>query len=374
MSSNFQLESHHQVDFIIVGQGLAGTLLSYFLLLENKRVAVFDYPHEGRTSKIAAGVVNPVTGRRIAKSWRFEELAVFAKQTYLRFEEMLGVSLWHDRPIARALHNNFEVNEWMRRSAFPEFEKYLYDEPDMAEFQGKIHAPHAWGELRGGAQVSLPILVEKWQERLMVQGVFYEEDFDYQKVVLNDDTVSYNGLLAQKMIFCEGAKAIHNPYFKHLPFMPTKGELMLIRLDGLKFERILKHNIFLIPLGDGLYWAGATSRYEFDGPHPSEFGREWLLDELNKTLDVPFEVVSHLAGIRPTVTDVRPLLGLHPNHPQLGIFNGLGTKGALMGPFFAKQMADFLLGKTTLEDEVDINRFEKENPQGHSFSKKPKLG
>ncbi len=374
MSINFQLENHPQLDFIIVGQGLAGTLLSHFLLLENQRVAVIDYPHEGRTSKIAAGVVNPVTGRRIAKSWRYEELAVFAKQTYQSLEAMLGIPLWHDRTIARALHNNFEVNEWMRRSAFPEFEKYLHDEPDMAEFQGKIHAPHAWGELRGSAQVAMPILVEKWQERLKAQGAFHEEDFDYQQVVFNDNAVFYKGLLAQKIVFCEGAKAVENPYFKHLPFLPTKGELMLIRLDGLQFERILKHNIFLVPLGDCLYWAGATSRYEFDGPQPSEFGREWLLDELDKTLAVPYKVVSHLAGIRPTVSDVRPFLGLHSKHPQLGIFNGLGTKGALMGPFFAKQMADFLLGKTPLEDEVDIKRFEKDNQQGHSFSKRHQEG
>lgn len=368
MPSNQPLGNHRTVDFIIVGQGLAGTLLSYFLLLENQRVVVIDYPHEGRTSNIAAGLVNPVTGRRLAKSWRFEELANFAKQTYQGLGEILDESLWHDRNIVRALHNNFEVNEWLRRSSFSEFQDFLFDEPDMTDFEGRIKSPHAWGELRGCAQVALPVLIEKWQERLNNQGVFYDENIDYQHVVLNTESVVYKGLEAKKIVFCEGAKAVDNPFFKHLPFLPTKGELMLVRIDGLETSQILKHNIFLIPLGDGIYWAGATSRFEYEGPHPTEFGREYLLAELEKTLDVPFEVVSHVAGIRPTVSDIRPLLGLHPEHQSLAIFNGLGTKGALMGPFFAKQMADFLLGKTSIEEEVNINRFEKGVKTGHSFS------
>lgn len=348
---------------------MAGTLLSHFLLLENQRVAVVDFPHVGRTSNIAAGLINPVTGRRIAKSWRFEELQPFARRTYEALEQILGVPLWNDRPIARALHNNFEVNEWLRRSSFPEFREYLFDEPEMPELQGKIHAPHAWGEIRGGAQVSLPILIEKWQQFLMEREVYFLDDVDYQLIETNTEGVRYKNLLARNMVFCEGAKAVSNPFFQHLPFIPTKGELFLIHIPGLAFERILKHNIFVIPLGNGFYWAGSTSRHEFDGPLPTEYGRNFLLAELEKTLAVPFEVLHHLAGIRPTVADIRPYLGRHPSYHQLSIFNGLGTKGALMGPFFAKQMADYLLGKGQLDEEVDIGRVGKVGSGGHDFKK-----
>ena len=61
--------------------------------------------------------------------------------------------------------------------------------------------------------------------------------------------------------------------------------------------------------------------------------------------------------IRPTVADKRPLLGLHPTLPQLAIFNGLGTKGASLGPYFAEQMTNFLLDKQDLEHEANISRF-----------------
>ena len=143
----------------------------------------------------------------------------------------------------------------------------------------------------------------------------------------------------------------------------------LIKIPGCHFGRILKHNIFLVPMGGDLFWAGSTSRLEFDDPNPSEYGRQWLISELQKTLAVPFEIVEHLAGIRPTVADVRPFLGFHKEHAALAIFNGLGTKGALLGPYFAKQMADFLLVNTRLDAAVDINRIEQTGRKGHFFSK-----
>ncbi len=363
------MEKKQQVDFIIVGQGLAGTLLSYFLLLENQRVVVLDYSHEGRTSNIAAGLVNPITGRRLAKSWRFEELAAFAKQTYQSLEGQLGVQLWHDRRIVRALHNTFEENEWMRRSGYPEFQAFMSDGPEMTEFEGKIHEPFGWGELRNCAQVAMTVLVERWRGHLLREGHFFMENIDYQRIEFVENQVHYGGWAARKLIFCEGAKALENPFFNHLPFLATKGELLLVKIPGCQFGRILKQHIFLVPQGGEVYWVGSTSRYEFEGPSPSEASYNWLISELDKTLTVPYQVIKHLAGIRPTVADIRPFLGLNEAHPELGIFNGLGTKGALLGPFFAKQMADFLLGKGELEPDVDIKRFMGLMKSGHFFTK-----
>ncbi|MEL7021711.1 MAG: hypothetical protein AAGK47_08885, partial [Bacteroidota bacterium] len=60
---------------------------------------------------------------------------------------------------------------------------------------------------------------------------------------------------------------------------------------------------------------------------------------------------------RPTVKDRRPFLGKHPDFSRLAIFNGLGTKGASLGPYFAQQMTNHLLQQTALEPDVDITRF-----------------
>ena len=74
-------------------------------------------------------------------------------------------------------------------------------------------------------------------------------------------------------------------------------------------------------------------------------------------LKVPFEITNQQAGIRPTVNDRRPLIGLHPEHPQLAVFNGMGTKGVMLAPFFADQFANFLESATPIDKEVDIARF-----------------
>ena len=74
-------------------------------------------------------------------------------------------------------------------------------------------------------------------------------------------------------------------------------------------------------------------------------------------LKVPYEIRDHKAAVRPTVKDRRPLLGVHPEFPNIFIFNGLGTKGASQGPYFANHMADFLTENTPLDPEVDIRRF-----------------
>jgi glycine/D-amino acid oxidase-like deaminating enzyme len=363
------LNPTENTDFIIVGQGLAGTLLAYFLLLENQQVIIIDAPISVSSSSVAAGVINPVTGRRIAKSWRFEEFYPFAKKTYLELEEILGISLWKERNVLRALPTVFDENEWLRRSAFPEYEPYIQEPCDLETFAGKIRPVRSWGELKQCAQVAMPALISAFREKLRTEGVLREEIFDYQQVNTNDSFVLYKGIQARKLIFCEGARAVHNPFFQYLPFVVTKGELLLVQIPGAGFEKMLKHHVFIVPVAAGMfpsffsppekdcYWVGSTSRFEFEDELPSAEQGAWLEEQLNNVLQIPFKVVAHLSAIRPTVYDIRPFLGAHSSYSNLLIFNGLGTKGASMAPFFAKQMCDYLQGKGALDGEVDIRRF-----------------
>lgn len=354
-------KKHERIDYIVVGQGLAGTLLSYFLLLENKKFRVIDLPQRGTSSSVAAGIINPVTGRRIAKSWRFEELYPFAKKTYRQMEDLLGFRIWFDRNILRALPTVFDENEWLRRSAFPDYAAYFEEPSDLEDYKDKVKPVRAWGELRLAAQVTMPELVSAFRSLLARKNLLIEKKFVYENISHEQGRVEYGDLSADGVIFCEGAGAMHNPYFNWLPFAATKGELLIVKIPGCRFKKLLKHHLFIVPLpyngSDEVYWVGSTSRFEFEDDLPSEEQRQILEQQLSETLDMPFEVLEHKAGIRPTVFDIRPFLGAHPGFPWLYIFNGMGTKGASLAPFFAKQMVDFLLGKVVLDAEVDIRRF-----------------
>ena len=182
------------------------------------------------------------------------------------------------------------------------------------------------------------------------------EHFDYEQLTLQENHIQYKSHTAKQVIFCEGHQARFNPWFQYLPFEVAKGEMLIIKIPDSNFQKTLKHKIFLVPLGDDLYWLGSTYDWDNLDELPTAVKKENLIERLQKSIDVEFEVIDHLAAIRPTVKDRRPFLGRHPQYQQLCIFNGMGTKGASLTPYWANEMTSFLLDQKSLSDEVNIQR------------------
>ena len=346
-----------KIDFLIIGQGLAGTLLSHFLEQAGKRVHVIDHFDERTATQAAAGIINPITGRRYVKSWRVDELIPFARATYRELESQLGISIYHERNILRALFNSREENDWLARTAEPGYGRYMLDAAELEGYAACTVPAYSYGEVQHSAQVEVGKLADAYRAYLQGQNAITAEAFDHEKLELSGNEVRYGGLEAQTLVFCEGHQAKGNPFFSYLPFGGAKGEVLIIRIPEAQFEKILKHRVFIVPMQDGLYWAGSTYGRKYADGRPTVEGREYLEGRLRDILKLPFEVVEHRAAIRPTVKDRRPFLGRHPEYPQLALFNGLGAKGASLGPFWAKHMADFLIKNVTLEEAVDIGRF-----------------
>ena len=351
----FSLSKPH--DYLLIGQGQAGTLLAHFLEQAGKTAHVVDQYNPRSATQVAAGIINPITGRRYVKSWRVDELIPFAKKTYRDLESRLGIPIYHERPILRALFNSREENDWLARTAEPGYGQYMLDAAGLEEYAEKTVPAYSYGEVRHSAQVDIGRLADAYRAYLREKGAITEEVFDYGKLEVAAQGVRYKGLEAQTAVFCEGQHARQNPFFNYLPFGGAKGEVLIVRIPGARFEKILKHRVFIVPLQDGLYWVGSTYGWKFDNDGPTPEARAFLGERLEDILKTPFEVVEHRAAIRPTVKDRRPFLGRHPEFPSLALFNGLGTKGASLGPFWAKHMADFLVKNSTLEEAVDIGRF-----------------
>lgn len=346
-------------EFLIVGQGLAGTLIAHFLIEAGRKVHLIDDNYPRAATKVAAGIINPVTGRRYVKSWRIDALIPKARQTYRELEHKLQIKCFHPRPVLRALFNNREVNDWQARAFDPAYRAYIVpkDEVDIGQYTSYTHPAFDYGELREGAQVEIGTLVSRYREWFIKKDCLTEEAFDFNQLDIGDNRISYKQISAKKIIFCEGAKSRHNPYFSYLPYEGNKGEALITSIPEANFQKILKHRIFVVPLADGRYWIGSTSNNHHQDDLPSERGRQYLTEKLKDLLTTPFELEEHRAAIRPTIKDRRPLLGMHPIHPQLIIFNGLGTKGASLGPYWAQHLADVLLRGLPIDPEVNINRF-----------------
>ncbi len=334
---------------LIVGQGIAGTLLAWSLRRRGCSVYIADGNLAGGSSNVAAGIINPVTGKRFVKSWRFDEFFPVAKAVYQQIELEFGISIWEERPTLRLLGTPEEANDWAIRCAQPDYANHLSETENAGAWGAFLKPDFRFGIIQKSARVKFPLLLSAFREKAQYEGVFIEKSIDYQEI---------ESLLQQydHIVFCEGWRAQTNPFFPESQFRVSKGEALIIRftrqIDSLTDSQtintmpteMIKKTMLLVPMGDDTFWVGSTYRWHFDDTLPGAEGREYILSYLHEMFDAPFEVVDQVSGIRPTMIDRRPVVGQSKLNPKVFIFNGLGTKGALLAPFFAEQLAEEISG------------------------------
>lgn len=339
--------------FLLIGQGIAGTMLADALQKRGARVVVADGNLPGHSSMPAAGIINPVTGKRFVKSWRFDSFYPAAQQAYMRLGQELGIDIWSGQSILRLLTRPEEVNDWSARCALPDYATHLSETDDAGAWQAFIKPALRYGIIERAARVDFPALIGAFRQKLRLEGAFVEENIAPDAVESLAGT--YDGI-----VFCEGYRGQENPFFPGLPWQLAKGEALLLRFrdhDGSHISRMLKKTMTLVPLGGGLFWAGGSYQWHYPDLLPSAGERAFILHHLNEMIAAPFDIVDHVAGVRPTVKDRRPFIGRSSIHPGVFMFNGLGTKGALLAPFWAGHFADCLLKGEELDEEVSIRRF-----------------
>lgn len=344
------------VDFIIVGQGLAGTLLGYELISAGKSVVFIDSPDYGKASEVAAGLVNPVVFKRMTKSWRVDELYPQMLETYAGLEQMLGGKIFLPVRI-RKIFAAGEQTLWERRYFENDLENYITLRPDHAEHP-LLEMPYGSGWVEKGGRTDLRKLLALFKSWLSKKGVLIIGTFDYKALEIQPGGICYKGIQAGKIIFCEGHRGSRNPFFSDVIYKPVKGEILDLHLEGYRSADILNKNFFLMPSGENAYRLGATHDHEHLDELPTEAGRQELCDKLSLVIKAGFSVIGHQAGIRPVAHDRRPVIGLHPRYRQIGIMNGLGAKGCLTGPFTARAFASLLLGeRPAVPGEIGVTRY-----------------
>lgn len=346
------------VDYIIVGAGLAGISFAQVALQHQKKIVVFENDSQN-SSKIAGGLYNPVILKRFSEVWcakeQLQEMHTFYEGLYQQFQIQLDTPM----PIYRKFFSVEEQNNWFVAADKATLAPYLSTTLQYPSFEG-IEAPHGYGEVLQSGYVDTAALLKLYRQYLFAEGFLQSNTFSYDDILFTTEGISYQGIQARHIIFAEGFGLHQNPFFNYLPLDGTKGELFIIKAPNLSIDCIVNTSIFLLPLGDHLFKVGATYNWKDKTDLPTAEGRLELIQRIQELIQCDFEIVEHLAGIRPTVRDRRPLVGTHSSHPQLHILNGLGTRGVMMGPALAKSLFLHIEEQVPLSKEMHWSRFLKQ--------------
>ena len=349
-------------DVLIIGHGLAGATLASALEQLGKKALIVEQPLPGAASQVASGMWNPLTFRLLLKSWRVDELLPVALDFYAAESVRLGVPMLQNLEILRIFPDEAADVRWQERLQETPFEAYLSSKTP-ANLPKNIDIKQKQGLVKQAGWLNLPVYLQNDKALRLANGSLLEQPFALSEVHFSDHELRWNNISAQQLVLCRGQFERHDTWFNWLPLKPAQGDILTLHIPDIKLQHIYNAGFFILPLGNDQYRLGATYEWEQLAAGPTAAGKAELLAKFEAVYKGPYEVIDHQGGIRPTVADRRPLLGFHPAQARLAIFNGLGTKGVMIAPYFAQQMAKRLCGIGAIEDEVNIKRFKKRYEQ-----------
>jgi glycine oxidase len=345
------------LDYIIVGQGLAGSAVAMQLLRLGRRILVIDQSTENASSRVAAGLFNPITGKNPVKTWLADELFPYLHRYYRETERLTGGRFFFPAPIYRPFVSVQEQNEWMGKSAETVYENYIMSVHATSLYPNEVNDRLGGLMLKQCGYLNTVLYMKAVREYIAANGSIRNEHFDENAVCLNGDAVEYRGICAKKIIFCLGHSGGTGRWLKELPLRPLKGETLTIK-TGWKKDVILNRGVYMVSGGvQDEYRVGATYNFNDSTSRITDRSRKELEEKLQDLIQLPYEVLHQEWGFRPTTSDRRPLLGAHPQHPQLIIFNGLGTKGVSLAPYFSEVLIRWIENKGSLNKEVAVTRY-----------------
>ncbi len=335
---------------------MAGSALAWELMQRGKSVMVIDQPTANRASAVAAGLFNPITGRVMTKAWKADLIFPFLQKFYHHAEKVLNKKFFFALPIYCPFLTLQERNQWKLKSESSGLKEFLHAIHGPEAFTHQVVDPFGGIEIAQSGYLRVNLWMSAIRDFLREKGSLQQDSFLEQDLSL-DDGIRYKEYYFTKIIFCNGLCALDTHRFRWLPLEPLKGEMLEVRILA-KPERIYNQGVYLVPSdGEHVFKVGATYEHSPFAEDITQGAREELGAKLRALIRLPYEIIHQEWGIRPTTSDRRPLLGAHPQNKNVIIFNGLGTKGVSLAPYFAHQLADWLDGKGDLSAEVNINRF-----------------
>lgn len=349
-------------EYLIVGQGVAGSFLAFMLWEKGKNITLIDNAHHTCASKVAAGICNAITGKRFTKTWLAEEVFPFLHHFYQHLENnILNTKFYYPTQTYYPFEDIQEQNTIFAKSEQLTWkEQVSFEAPDKA-LEPYLQNTYGGWICKGACTIDTHHLLARFKDFFAEKKLYLQDQLDHSLLKIDNNTNHwlYKDQSYQNIIFCEGTQIQKNPFFNYLPFKFVKGEIITIELDTPleNFTQIINKGIFIAPIGKKQYKVGATYNWDDLSWQNTEQAKEEIETKLKKILKTPYKVIAQEAGIRPATYDRRPFIGKHPQYSNLWVFNGFGTKAFSLVPYLATQFIEHLIyNKNTIPPEANIER------------------
>lgn len=341
-----------QTSFLIVGLGLAGMSFAFQLHKRGIPFLIMDPGHLQTSSRVAAGMWNPVGFKRLNEVWMADELVAVLQPFYRDLGDFLGEQVLFDRDILRVFPHEEAKKEFLEKSQTKGMSRYMSMGND-----GDYSSPHGHGIVKEGGYLALGRALDLFSKACRSAGLLVQESFEESSALWKEGKWEVQGRRFDCIVNCTGTHVEQSSWWDFLPLRKTKGELLRIKSASTDLPGIVNNGKFTFQIQDGSYLCGSTYDWKDGSLDKTEHGFREIMDKVSKVLAKDLEVAEHRVGIRPTVIDRRPILGKHPEIEGLAVFNGLGARGVMLAPYFSAEMASHLIDKNPLSKEVDLMRF-----------------
>lgn len=341
---------------LIIGGGLAGMALAWRLHERGVPFLIVDRDEPLTSSKVAAGLVAPITGLRLTLNWRYDTLYPEAMKFYRDKESQLGARFYHQVPIVQLLRDEKAVMQWQKRREQPEVQPYLNaSAPESLVNEAIFANPHGGFEQQHSGWLDTAAFLAASQRYFESLGCWQREEFSLERSDGSDGSLVWNGQTFTRAVFCIGWEAARHPWFDWVPFRSARGTVLQVTADTGGETRIINNGSWLLPRGDSTLRVGPTYEFDFDQPHtPEPEAVAGLQTKLQSLLKRPYQITDSQTGVRPIIQHRQALIGRHPARPQIAFMNGLGSKGVLRAPWLARQLMEHLLDGKPIESELDL--------------------
>jgi len=360
------MHTKHAIDFLIIGQGLAGSLLAWQLIQQGQRILIVDPCLKQTTSRTAAGLINPITGKRLVKTNGLEHYLPVAKTLYQSLSEFFGKDFLHPIQQVRLFKSNDDLLQLKKRQQHADYTPYLGPQFTASAKDYLSDTSLGGFEQKQCAYLDTVSLLDHLRQFFQQQDCFIRSQLEPTALKLTANTVEWDNYTIDKVIFCDGYQLKDNPWFSWLPLQPAQGEIFTLETNQTLPQEMVQFGKWLLPLSNGQFKLGATWQWKPLDEKASDASTEELLNACHQQFPAlrDARIIEKKVGIRPGTRDKQPFIGTHPHYSQLLVFNGFGSKGSLLIPWCSERFSEYLLQHKELPESLDIKRYADGCPAG----------